>query len=339
VLRSVPDGILVVEGGCVQYANGPAAALWGMSPGAIAGLPLYALEGRGPAPVWFPDSEMEVNDRTYQVSVTPVIVGGGRVVVFHDVTAARQLERLREDLANMLVHDLRSPLSSIQTTAAMILKEEGVRPGSSVAQEVCIVHSSATRILEMVENLLDVARIEAGRMPVEAQAVEIAPLVAEAIEQVIADAKVKEVEVRNDVPAILLAQADAGLLARVVVNLVGNAIKFAPSRTPVVLTARVDESDVVLSVSDQGKGIAPEDLGCIFDRFTQAGQKRQRGSGLGLTFCKLAVEAQAGRIWVESEVGKGSTFYVALPAAPARVDAGAGVGAGETASDVSGRDA
>ena len=159
-------------------------------------------------------------------------------------------------------------------------------------------------------------KLTAGEMPVEQEMVRLGEVVEGAIAQVVpqAEAKGLELDVRIE-PADLTTWADRGLLERVIVNLVGNAVKFTPRGGDVAVRGQEeDDGGILLWVRDSGPGIPLEDQARIFDRFTQAGQRRQWGSGLGLTFCKLAVEAHGGRIWVESAPGKGSTFYVRLPA-------------------------
>ena len=322
VLRSVPDGLVVVEGGLVCLANGPAARLWGLSPGEIAGLSLRTLAERGPdltplvdaSPHFSGPVEVRLRGRIYEMSTTPVVDREGVVVLFRDVTEARQVEQLREDLTNMLVHDLRSPLTSINGAAQILDQAPGL--ADEDRKMVGVILRSSRTLIGLVETILDLARLEANRMPVEAERVVLAPLVSAAVEQIAFEAQTKGLHLEVDVPSPVAVLGDERLLARVIVNLVSNAVRFTSSGKRVRITARNGaDGQVLLSVSDEGPGIPPEDRERIFDRFTQAGQKRQRGSaGLGLTFCKMAVEAQGGRIWVESEVGKGATFHVALPA-------------------------
>ena len=348
VLRSVPHGLLVLDHhGTVIVANGQAAALWGLAGAEITGLSLRTLGRRdvfrcdgepwqladvlveaevstgrslwvtNPRPV---EVETVASGRVLEVTGTPVwsVAGGGwigTIVLFRDVTEIRQLERLRENLTHMLVHDLRTPLSGILTSIVALLSDEEME-GKVIRQVLGVARRSAERMLRMVEALVDVARLEAGEMPVEQEMVRLGEVVEGAIAQVVpqAEAKGLELDVRIE-PADLTTWADRGLLERVIVNLVGNAVKFTPRGGDVAVRGQEeDDGGILLWVRDSGPGIPLEDQARIFDRFTQAGQRRQWGSGLGLTFCKLAVEAHGGRIWVESAPGKGSTFYVRLPA-------------------------
>jgi signal transduction histidine kinase len=181
---------------------------------------------------------------------------------------------------------------------------------------------SSDRILRIVNQLLDISRLESGQLPIEREALPVFPLLREAASRFEILAKEADIHLAVEAPPDLpLLYADRSLMTRVVDNLLDNAIKFTPDGGRVHLTARCSsepEGDrVVLGVSDNGPGIPPEAQSRLFAKFQQAsaGTGRRRGTGLGLAFCKLAVEAHDGRIWVESEVAQGSTFLIELPVA------------------------
>lgn len=239
------------------------------------------------------------------------------LVTVRDITAAKVAERLRQDLASMMVHDLRSPLTSIITSIDMILR--GVVGGVSEKQreilKICL--ASAQNLLNLISLLLDISRLEDGAMPIEVSSVEVAPLVQRALETVRPIAHDKRITIQvlcdPDTPRVC---ADAELILRVLQNLLDNAVKYSPADEGVLLTVSLHEPSLVrFSIRDNGIGIKASDLEMIFLKFAQAGNQRQKGSGLGLTFCKLVVEAHGGRIWVESAPGKGSTFHFTLPVA------------------------
>jgi two-component system sensor histidine kinase/response regulator len=235
----------------------------------------------------------------------------------------QSLESLRDSLTMMLVHDLRTPLTTILGPLEML--QTGQFGGLEEVQKEIVAMSlrSGYRLLGLVNELLDVSKMESGEMTLHRSEVKVPDVVQEAVELV---AKVNtndmsriQFGLEDDLPPIL---ADEDLLRRVLVNLVANAMKFTRSDgTVTVSAARADASDtdsgtVIISVSDEGEGIPPEDRERIFEKFGQVESRRagrKMSTGLGLTFCKLAVEAHGGRIWVESEIGKGSTFHCTIP--------------------------
>ena len=168
----------------------------------------------------------------------------------------------------------------------------------------------------MVTQMLDVSRLEAGHMPLDLQACELEPLVRAALETLPPLPAHQRIEFTP--PASLRVLCDPGLTTRVLANLLGNALKFIPNPGRVLIQLEQDEAEAWIAISDNGPGIPAEEHELIFDKFGQAAGGRKRGgSGLGLAFCKLAVEAQNGRIGLASSPGMGSTFWFTLPVAEA----------------------
>jgi signal transduction histidine kinase/transcriptional regulator with GAF, ATPase, and Fis domain len=242
--------------------------------------------------------------------------GGGALLVLRDITEARESARLRQDLTHMIVHDLRSPLSSVMASVDLLLRGVSGPLNGSQNHVLNIANASAQQMLEMINTLLDINRLESGRMPIDLAVADIGALVARAAEQLSSLAQDRRISMQLDLDERLpAAQADPSLVVRVVQNLLANAIKFSGRGSTVQISAaRHDEGTpaILVSVSDQGIGIAPKDRDKIFAKFGQVGERRG-GTGLGLTFCKLVVEAHGGRIWVESEPGVGSTFSFTIP--------------------------
>ncbi len=227
------------------------------------------------------------------------------------------LERLRDDLTYMIVHDLRTPLTSFITGLPLIGEMGDL---NEIQQKLLshVVHGGDT-LLSMINNLLDIARMESGSLQLNRTAVSAAAVTAWAVEQVTMLAEDKRLQVVQHITAdVPVFQADLDLLKRVLVNLLGNAIKFSPTAGVVTVAVHLaaEGHAVQFSVTDIGPGIEAKHFDRIFEKFGQvqtARQGRKASTGLGLTFCKLAVEAHGGRIWVESEVGHGSTFIFTLP--------------------------
>ncbi len=230
----------------------------------------------------------------------------------------QQLEKQRDDLTHMIVHDLRTPLTSVISGLQTL---EAIGTYDDIQQEcIEISRRGGETLLGMINDLLDISKMESGTLVLERGPVDILPLVTEAQSQVTALARESMLTISGDVaPDLPILDADREKLRRVLVNLLGNAIKFTPSGGQITVGTRWFEEcqETLFTVHDTGRGIPQEAFEHIFEKFGQVstpGAPRARMStGLGLTFCKMAVEAHGGRIWVESELGQGSTFSFTIP--------------------------
>ncbi len=223
----------------------------------------------------------------------------------------RELERLRDNLTHMIVHDMRTPLTVILGAIGLMLSENPPQKEGAVKTQR-LAHNSALKLKEMTTQLLDISRLEAGQMPVNRTEGDLVQAARIALDFVSPAAAGRNLLLTSTGP--FPAVFDAELIHRVLVNLVTNAVKFTHAGGEVKISVTREASAVRVAVADDGAGIPPEHHGKIFDKFSQVeGENKKLGAGLGLTFCKLAVEAHGGRIGVESEVGKGSTFWFTLP--------------------------
>lgn len=239
----------------------------------------------------------------------------GWLLVFRDLSEEEELARLRQEMTSMLVHDLRSPLSLIQGSVQQLNLIVGAET-TDVAQLLEIVELNVERLLEMIDLLLEIGRLESGQGLIEREPVTVAPLLAETRRRLAPMAAQAQIEVVVEAPSSLpQIPADPAHLGRVLHNLVDNALKFTPDGGHVSLWARPANGDMLLGVSDDGPGIPAEEQAALFDKFSQVANHvgRRKGTGLGLAYCRLAVEAHGGQIWVESAEGQGSTFVVCLP--------------------------
>lgn len=245
---------------------------------------------------------------------------GGALLVLRDITEAKESERLRQDLTNMIVHDLRSPLSSVMASIDMLVKGISGPLVSTQRDVLNIAYSSSQQMLEMINTLLDISRLEAGRMPLNLQDCDLQVLCERAIDQLSALAREHSMLIQSDIAEHLpKVRADGEAISRVLQNLLANALKFSGQNSTILVRAFEPDPTqtngfVTVAVSDCGVGIAPKDREKIFAKFGQVGERRG-GTGLGLTFCKLVIETHGGTIWVESALGSGSTFYFTLPIA------------------------
>jgi PAS domain S-box-containing protein len=251
----------------------------------------------------------------------PILAPGGQVqgavVTFVDITARRELEEQREDLLRAVSHDLRNPLTVVQTNAQLLLRtldrrgEEGLERKQAEG-----ILTSARRMNAMIQDLVDATRLEAGLLTVRPKPVELRPFVEELLRRQAGILDTERIHIADgqDLPAVL---ADPDRVERILVNLLANALKYSAPGSPVTVSLYRRDGEVVTAVSDLGPGIPPGELPRIFQRFYRGRVTSVRGEGLGLGLhiTKGLVEALGGRIWAESEVGVGSTFSFSLPVA------------------------
>ncbi len=333
ILFSIADGILMTDyDGRIQLANRMARSVLGLSPTedlegrrlqelmpdpAIRGV----LEEVSTSPQENLHRELDLSTdmyrRIFRVSAQPVIAPGkgtplGIVTALHDVTLEKELEKMKEDFVQSMTHDLRSPIASIRGFVEILLKGEP-GPLTPVQQKMLDSMDKASfRLLGMINNILDMAKMRSGRMDLQLIGTAINEVVERVLETMGPLARRKGIDlVFNGDPGGKI-KADPDLLERVFTNLVGNAIKFTPEDGKILISVRDDGNEVRCSVEDTGHGIPAEYRSKIFERFAQVGGQRAGGTGLGLAICKFIVELHRGRIWVESEPEAGSHFYFTL---------------------------
>lgn len=240
----------------------------------------------------------------------------GAVVTLRDITLAKEMDRLREEFAAMVAHDLRNPIQSMLVQIQMLRKaaEEG-KPTPSAALDR--LSRCGTRLAQMAGDLLDSTRIELSRVPLERMPLDVVDAVHGLVERIGPTLGAHEVVVESegDIPT---ASLDPTRFDQILTNLIENAAKYSPEGTAVQVRVEPADKGFAVSVRDQGFGIDPKEIPRLFDRFYQAKRARERrtGLGLGLYITKGFVEAHGGKISVESAIGRGSTFRVWLPSAP-----------------------
>ncbi len=328
-LNSSIDAVLAVDAeGRIAFANLAAERLFFRSQGELVGNPfawimpndqvLDALrasreDGRRGA------LAIERPNRQYlQIITTPIVGGGewGALAVFHDLTDVKRVEQVRRDFVANVSHELRTPLASVKSVLET-LQGGAIEDRRAAEDFLSRANAEVDRLAQMVEELLELSRIESGQVPLAQHPVDIGEILAEAVERVGPQAGRQGLnltcEVASDLPPIV---GDAARLEQVALNLLHNAIKFTPSGGSVEVSAAFDGAAVTVKVHDTGVGIAPDDLPRVFERFYKADRSRgERGTGLGLAVVKHTVEAHGGTVAAESEPGRGSTFSFSIPAA------------------------
>ena len=248
----------------------------------------------------------------------PVVSEGAspsRLIVLRDITQERLLEKMREDLIHTMVHDLRSPLASMSLTLELINVYMGENIETRVNNALERAKTSTEHMLGMVNAILDISRLESGRLDLAYDRVSFESILQTVLNMQSSLAVENELQIDHNIaPDLPWVQVDAALIERVLQNLIGNAIKFTPAGGVVQIEATVDEDHLLVSISDSGLGIPQEIHGRLFQKFS-TGSHPKRGSGLGLAFCKMAIEAHQQRLWLADTSPDGTTFHFTLPLA------------------------
>jgi PAS domain S-box-containing protein len=242
----------------------------------------------------------------------------GQIVTFRDITISREVQRLKDQFIGMVSHELRTPLTSIRGSLGLLAsgKLGAMQPKAQHMLDIAV--NNTDRLVRLINDILDVERMESGKVSMEKRPCATEQLLRQAAENVggLGDKSGVRITLMDSYNGTVAADPDR--IVQTLTNLLGNAIKFSPRDTTVRLGCDLDGSSVRFWVRDEGRGIPKDKLDSIFDRFQQVDSSDARdkgGTGLGLAICRLIVHQHGGQIWVESEVDKGSTFYFTLPLA------------------------
>jgi two-component system phosphate regulon sensor histidine kinase PhoR len=251
-----------------------------------------------------------------QMIVTPIINGGdwASLVVFHDVTEVRRVETMRRDFVANVSHELRTPLAALKSVIET-LQTGAVKDPDTAADFLSRADAELDRLVNMVEELLQLSRIESGEVPLSLQQLEIREVLETAVHRMAPNAEKHGLRLSLDVqPAVPAVMIDRVLMERAVINLIDNAVKFTPEGGSIVVSADSTDGAVNVEVRDTGEGIDPVDLPRVFERFYKTDRARRTvGTGLGLAIVKHTIEAHGGMVRAESDPGRGSTFAFSIP--------------------------
>jgi two-component system, OmpR family, phosphate regulon sensor histidine kinase PhoR len=337
ILRSMVEGVAVIDAQeKLVFCNRAFSEIWNLDSTAIEGRPVIEavrnsdLVGlirralRGEEGLRSEIAMGIVQHRNFSVTATPVQAleaaalnekPSGAVVVLHDVTELRRLERVRHDFVANVSHEFKTPLTAIQGFAETLLSGALEDPRNN-RRFLEIIRDHATRLAVLTDDLLKLARIEAGKLEIQFVPVQLAEVIERCTETSQLKANRKRIVLEVDVPPNLPAvHGDASLLRDVVQNLLDNAVQYTPEGGRVRINATAGPREAVVTVEDTGIGIPLADQERIFERFYRVDAARSReagGTGLGLSIAKHIVEAHGGRLWVESEVGHGSKFFFSV---------------------------
>lgn len=342
LFETVPEGVLAVDADSrVTHMNARAEAIFGRRLADSPGLTLDALDSGGEiralrarvregerggasdelASIGVPPEDGR--PRRYHVTVSePPSPAGSSCVVLRDVTRERELEQMKTDFLSNVCHELRTPLTAIVGFSELFHDEDLGALNSEQKECVGRIMTQAQHLLGIINNLLDLSRLEAGRVVIEPENLPVEDVVRDVSVNLSTLFDAKRIECRVDLPEapLPLVRADRQKVNQILFNLVNNAIKFSPAGGRVTLGARENGAHVEVTVSDNGIGIPADKLPRLFERFYRADEKRSRGTpgtGLGLAIVKEIVELLGGSVRCESEPGKGSAFTFSLPIATA----------------------
>jgi two-component system phosphate regulon sensor histidine kinase PhoR len=327
-LNSSLDAIVAVDlDNNVTYANVAARDLLGRPPEEMIGNPFVftmpdpgAIEGLRTSRERGESTSVVIeraNRRFLRAIITPIVGGGAwsTLVVFHDLTDVKRVEEVRRDFVANVSHELRTPLAAIKSVLETL--EGGALDDHAVARDFLgRADGEVDRLVQMVEELLELSRIESGELPVSHEILDPAALAEVAVERMRPPAEraglTMEASLPEGLPHVI---GDRVSLERAMVNLIQNAIKFTPEGGKIEVSAGARNGGVVLEVADTGVGIEPADLPRVFERFFKADRARRAGgTGLGLALVKHTAEAHGGTVEAESRLGEGSRFRIWLPA-------------------------
>ncbi len=333
IMFSIAEGIVLADReGRVQLVNRQAREMLGLEAKAdIDGKPLEEAlpagplrdamtaaarePGKGPR-----DAEIagEASRRILTVTASPVVTPGrgaelGVLLALRDVTLERELDKMKQDFLHYITHDLRNPLGSAMGFLDVLLKGTAGVLNADQHSIVSSVRRSTSRLMSMINNILDIAKMESGRVRLSLKTVSLAGMAGRAIAILEQLAKAKNISVHLVAVEEFSTEGDADMLERVFTNLLGNAIKFAREGGSITISIADAGADIRCCVEDDGDGIPPEHLKRVFEKFEQVPGQSKGGTGLGLTITRYFVEAHLGRIWVESEPGQGARFYFTVP--------------------------
>jgi two-component system, OmpR family, phosphate regulon sensor histidine kinase PhoR len=326
VLERMTDGVLIADaGGQIQYANPAVERLFDYqhAEGARVVEVLHQVQlveawqrSRETGEVQEESAEMPGRRHFLQLVVLPDRQTGVSLLLVQDLTRVRKLETVRRDFISNVSHELRTPLASLKALTET-LRDGALDDPKAAPRFLGQIETEVDALTQMVTELLELSRIESGQVPLELKSVPAAALLLSASDRMRAQVEraglALVTEAADELPDVL---ADQPRLEQVLVNLIHNAIKFTRPGGEVFLTAQAEEGFVRFSVRDNGIGIPASELERIFERFYKANRARSGGgTGLGLSISRHLVEAHAGRIWVESREGQGSTFHFTIPVA------------------------
>ncbi len=279
-------------------------------------------KGEASASSLYVEGDLErVDGSTIAVGITyaPIVDRDNRLVNivanFRDITKFREAEQLKSTFISIISHELKTPVSLIKGYAGTLRRDDAKWDAATIQESLAVIEEEADRLTHLIENLLDASRLQAGALKISMSDVALDEMAAQLAKEyrTQSDKHTFEVDFPGEFP---LVHGDDERLRQVLTNLLSNAIKYSPEGGVIRISGRAEPERVVISVSDAGKGLPPEELTKVFDRFYRAdtmATRKAKGAGLGLYLAKAVVEAHGGEIWAHSKPGQGATFSFSVP--------------------------
>ncbi len=346
ILESVGEAIIMVDNlGLCVVANHQVGGVLGLPAEQIIGKSIHELRSIGarlfrgtgalawsPGPGGGPPIEIETQivetreekQRVFHEFAAPVQDEAGRVIgriyVYRDITKETEVDRMKSEFIATVSHELRTPMTSIKGSLGLVLGGVAGDLPADAKDLLSIAQNNTDRLIRLINDILDISRIEAGKMEIKRAPIASMDAIHRAVQELEGFAHQRDITIVTEGPEELpRVMADGDRLQQVLVNLISNAIKFSPPSTEVKVRAFLEHGYVHVQVIDRGPGIAPDQQTAIFEKFHRidnAASRKTGGTGLGLAICKAIVEEHGGQIWVESEMGEGSTFSFTMPLEP-----------------------
>lgn len=325
------------ENGCFIKVNPACYKVWGYSPDELMTRPMVGY-------VHDEDRQRTLKSLSALMKNTPNLTFENRIVgkdgrlvdtawsahwsdaerslfcVAHNITERKQVERMKQEFYQMVSHDLRTPMTSIYGVLKLVMAGALGHVEPNVQDKLGIAVRNLDRLITLINDLLDLEKLESGRMPFEMDQNDVPQILLQSVQSVEGVAQHKQVSVVIENTYLEPLWCDQGRLIQVMINLISNAIKFSNKKSTVIVSTQRTDEYLEFRVQDFGRGIPPQYCKAIFERFTQVearDARRETGTGIGLTVCKLIIEAHKGTIGVDSQVGEGSTFWFRIPFATA----------------------
>lgn len=330
VMYSTDEGIVMVDLDYnIQLINRKAVSIMELS-GDLEGKNIFDLIDDGPVKNSIKSamesenkhSEIEIDyknyKRFYRVFINEIKMANtndiiGWLITFFDITYDKELEKIKEDFLHSITHDLRNPISAIKGFSEFLLKEIAGTLNQNQKNMVISIDRAAFRLLQMVNNILDIAKMEAGKIELNLSKFNVVELVRKAIDLMSPLAAKKNIKFEIEGIDSIEITADQNLIERVYINLIGNAIKFTPQDGKITVGFHTQNGNFISWVEDTGEGIPLEYIDKVFSKFEQVKGQKAGGTGLGLTICKHIIEAHLGKIWAEYREKMGAKFVFSFP--------------------------